>query len=161
MRICLKIAVGRTAGFDDTAALGKDGLFPAVHHFIGAGIVGIAVPDRTVGVQIIFQVGVGDGVRVERIDIAGHLKGFRPACFGGFLRRNAVHITVLFHVLTDLRHQVGSVAFAADTGPPSKMVQPEVSHHHLFAGIKAAHARHFFLKIHRHVADIQNAGVGA
>ena len=95
----------------------KDVYKRQVHHFIGAGIVGIAVPDRTVGVQIIFQVGVGDGVRVERIDIAGHLKGFRPACFGVFLRRNAVHITVLFHVLTDLRHQVGSVAFAADTGP--------------------------------------------
>ena len=52
VRICLKIAVGRTAGLDDAAALGKNGLFPAVHHFIGAGIVGIAVPDHTVRVQV-------------------------------------------------------------------------------------------------------------
>ena len=72
MRICLKIAVGRTAGLDDTAALGKNGLFPAVHHFIGAGIVGIAVPDRTVGVQIIFQVDAHASYIVDLAEALAH-----------------------------------------------------------------------------------------
>ena len=73
---------------------------------------------------------------------------------------NAVQVAVLCHVLLDLRHEVVTL-LVVDLAPPTKVVEAVVAVLQLATILDAAHTAHLIHEVDRHVADVDDAAVGA
>ena len=106
-------------------------MFLAVlHHLVGAGVLRIGVGHHIVRVEIVLQIGVGQGVRIKGPHVLGLGEGVVPAGLGvaGLLG----HIAVFGHMGLDGRHQVIARQIL-DAGPPAEVVEAVVAYPHLLA----------------------------
>ena len=128
-----------------------------LHHLVGAGVFRVGVGHHIVRVEVVLQIGVGQGIQVERPHILCLGEGIVPACFG--MAGAIGHIAVAGDVLFDLRHQVVTFQIL-DAGPPAKVVEAVIAYPHLFAGFETGNLGHAPLDPDRHVADVEDFGVG-
>ena len=113
--------------------------------------------DHVVREQIILQVGVRHGVRIQRLHVFGFGEGIVPARLGmGIVRRR--NIAVFRHVFAQFRHKIVAVQ-VFNRRPPAEVVQAIVAHAHLFAVFQADNLRHAPFNTDRHIADVENFGV--
>ena len=110
--------------------------------------------DHIVREQVILQVGVRHGVRIQRLYVFGLGEGIVPARFSMRIFRRW-NITVFRHVFAQFRHQIVAVQIF-NRRPPAEVVQTVVAHAHLFAVFQADDLRHTSFNADRHVADVEN-----
>ena len=158
MFIFAEPAVFGRAFFDDLPCRGKDFLLPAVHDLVGAGVAGVCMLHHIIGIEIIFQVGIGKGIRIRCIDILRFPERITPA---GIRMPHSLFlavISVLPHVFFQGRHQVIAF-FILDPAPPSKMVQAVITDIQLLLRYSKdpCHTGH---NAERHITDIDDSCIG-
>ena len=157
MLVNLQIAGGGFPGGDDRPAGAEDVFLPMIHHLIGAGAFRVGVGYHIVREQIIFQVGIRHGLRIQRLHIFRFGKGVVPAGLGVRIVRGR-HIAVFRHIFAQFRHQIIAVE-VLNRRPPAEVVEAVVAHAHLFTVFEADNLRHPPFNADRHIADVEDFGV--
>ena len=128
-----------------------------IHHLIGAGAFRVGVGHHIVREQVIFQIGIRHGLRIQRLHIFRFGKSVVPAGLGVRVVRRR-HIAVFRHIFAQFRHQIVAVEIL-NRSPPAEVVEAVVAHAHLFTVFEADNLRHPPFNADRHIADVEDFGV--
>ena len=79
MLVNMKISTLTALCLCNLAAFPKHEFLTAIHYLIGTGISRIGMRHNIIRVEVIFQVGIWQGIRIQCIDIPCLLEGIRPA----------------------------------------------------------------------------------
>ena len=159
MSVGLKTAVLGCALGDDVAADAEYMLLAAIHDLVGTGVVRIGVLDDIIREQVVFQIGVRNGGRIDRVHITRLLEGGDPAVIDMLVGHGKrVGKAVFRDVFFDRGHQIVAI-LVINLMPPAEVVQTVVADLHLLAALEANHVGHLLFQINRHVADIEDLRV--
>ena len=136
-------------------------LFTAIHNLVRTGIILIRMLYHIILEQIIFQIGIRQIRIIQFQNIPGLLISCVPAVtLRVCIQRFIFHVAVLPHMLFQTGHQIVS-CLIMNLRPPSKVIQSKIPHIHLFSGFQTQYSRHVIFQFNRHIADIDNFGIGA
>ena len=154
---------GGTDGFNPAAFLENFFLAP-FHDFVRARVIRVGVLNNVVLAKIIFQISVGQSVRVNRRELLNHLERDNPTRIDVLNALVAVEIfqivAVLVDVFANLREQLIALLIS-DARPPTEVIQPEIFELQIVQRLEAGNLRHFLFDVNGHVADVDDSGLRA
>ena len=153
--IRLKAETLRRALFDNLTRGAEDAFLATLTDLVGAGVVGVGVLNHIVREEIVLEVGVRDGIRIERVNILSLTERLVPRRIDEFKAGILAGITVFSHLGLDSGHKV-IASTVVNLCPPAKVIEAVVADNEVVVVLETTHLSHDIHQGYWHIANVDD-----